>query len=95
MPITIRVPRRSMPPAVDHAVESGATSVAVDPIADDLLEGAAEIAVYLFGASAHARRAHTAIKEGLPHFKIGNRIFARRSAINNWVAVQEQGLHKN
>ena len=90
MPATIRVPRRQQQPVVENAVASAPLPVADEPFADDLLSGANAIAHFLFGKAAHARRAHTAIRQGLPHFKIGNRIFARKTAINEWIVVQER-----
>jgi hypothetical protein len=62
----------------------------MNQLADELLEGAGPIAKFLFGAKAHPRRARTAIARGAPHFKIGNRFFARRSALLQWIADQEK-----
>ena len=89
MPATFRVPRRPSRPAVENAVASAPLPVAVEPFADDLLAGANAIAKFIFGRGAHARRAHTAIRQGLPVFRIGNRLFARKSAISLWIAAQE------
>jgi hypothetical protein len=58
--------------------------------AGDLLEGAAAIAVHVFGAGTPARRGHTLLKRGLPHFRVGNRLFARKSVIAGWIAEQER-----
>jgi hypothetical protein len=58
-------------------------------VSDDVIEGAEAIAKFLFGESASFRRAYTAIKHGLPHFRIGNRIFVRKSAVTEWIERQE------
>jgi hypothetical protein len=58
-------------------------------IAEDLLEGAQEIADFLFGQGTDRRRVYYLLDRGLPHFKLGTRIFARRSSIMTWVARQE------
>jgi hypothetical protein len=62
---------------------------AATTIAEDLLEGAQEIAEFLFGHDADRRRVYYLLDRGLPHFKLGARIFARRSSIMTWVARQE------
>jgi hypothetical protein len=59
-------------------------------LSDEILEGAGPIAKFIFGETAHPRRARTAISRGAPHFKIGNRIFARRSTLLEWIADQER-----
>lgn len=59
-------------------------------LSDELLEGAGPIAKFLFGEKAHPRRARTAIARGAPHFKIGNRFFARRSSLLEWIESQER-----
>lgn len=59
-------------------------------LSEDLLEGASQIAEFIFGEGAHPRRARTAISRGAPHFRVGNRFFARRSALLQWIADQEQ-----
>ena len=56
----------------------------------DLLEGAREIATFLFGAGASQKRAYVAIRHGLPVWRIGNRVFARKSRIAKWIEEQEQ-----
>lgn len=61
-----------------------------DAIDRDLLEGASHIARFLFGQDAAARRAYTAVARGIPHFKIGNRIYARKSSLLKWISEQEE-----
>ena len=58
-------------------------------LAHDNLEGMDEIAAFIFGRGASAKRAQTAIKAGLPCWRIGNRIFARKSSIEKWIEEQE------
>jgi hypothetical protein len=66
-------------------------------LADDLLEGATEIAEFIFGSGTHARRAHTAMagkRNPLPHFQLGGRLYARKSVIVRWIADQERRKSK-
>ncbi len=61
-------------------------------LGDDLLRGADEIAKYIFGDVKHRRKVYYLTGEatkGLPHFKIGSLICARKSTILNWIAGQE------
>jgi len=52
------------------------------PFADDLLRGAAEIAVWLYGDSKFRRRVyHLVEKTNFPHFKIGSQIHAQKSVL--------------
>lgn len=60
------------------------------PLSRDLLEGADAIAKHVWGRTAKRKRAYTAIANGLPHFRIGNRLFARKSVIRSWFQDQEQ-----
>lgn len=55
----------------------------------DVLEGAKSIAEFLFGAGASESRAYTAIRRRLPVYRIGNRLFARKSKITRWIEQQE------
>jgi hypothetical protein len=60
-------------------------------LAEDILQGAAAIAVYLFGAADERRRVYYLIETGqLPHFRIGKaRVCARRSTLASWITTQE------
>ena len=64
-------------------------------LADDLLEGAAEIALFVFGNdSAKSRRRvyHLAAvdrSDRLPVFRMGNQIFARKSTLLRSIAERE------
>ncbi|SDG35492.1 hypothetical protein SAMN05216338_10019 [Bradyrhizobium sp. Rc2d] len=61
-----------------------------DRIADDLLEGANEIARFLFGPRGRRRRIYYLIaNSGLPVFRLGETIYARRSTLRAWIAEQE------
>ncbi|KWT64252.1 hypothetical protein APY04_3516 [Hyphomicrobium sulfonivorans] len=61
------------------------------PFSSDLLRGANEIAVFLFG-SVKARRKvfHLVETSKIPVFRLGSMICARRSVLMKWVAEQEQ-----
>jgi len=67
------------------------------PLADDLLHGADDIARFIYGATSDERQAesnrrrvyHAADKHGLPTFKIGGTITARKSTILKWIEAQE------
>jgi len=64
-------------------------------LADDLLEGAAEIALFVFGSdSPKSRRRvyHLAAidrSDRLPVFRMGNQIFARKSTLLRSIAERE------
>jgi hypothetical protein len=61
-------------------------------IAADLLQGADEIAEFLFGDREQRRRVYNHVERGqLPVFRLGNQVCARRSAILIWIAAQEAG----
>ncbi|MEZ2144928.1 hypothetical protein AAE026_21950 [Bradyrhizobium sp. DN5] len=60
-------------------------------VADDLLEGAEEIARFMFGSPAKRRRVyHLAAHSDLPVFRLGEIICARRSTLRTWIAEQEK-----
>lgn len=67
-------------------------ALSVPSIGDDLLRGADEIAKFVFGDAKHRRKVYYLTgdaKKGLPHFKIGSLICARKSTLLNWVKEQE------
>lgn len=67
-------------------------------LSGDLLHGADEIARYVYGepqderaAESNRRRIyHAADKHGLPTFKLGGTMTARRSTILAWIEAQEK-----
>ena len=62
-------------------------------LGDDLLRGADDIARFLFGDVKHRRKVYYLTGEapkGMPHFKMGSVICARKSTILNWIAQQER-----
>lgn len=64
-------------------------------LSDDLLEGAAEIATFVWGPNANRRKAYHAIESGwLPVWRLGNRIYARKSRLLAWIVEQENGCRK-
>ena len=59
-------------------------------LADDLLEGAAEIAAFM-GPNWNARRVfYAAERKYLPIFRLGNRLSARKSAIRRRIEELEK-----
>lgn len=61
-------------------------------LGEDLLRGADEIAKFMFGDVRHRRKIYYLTGEatkGLPHFKIGSLICARKSTILSWITEQE------
>lgn len=76
------------PPSLD-SMKQTATEV---PLGDDLLHGADAIAKFMFGDAKHRRKVYYLTGEapkGMPHFKMGSLICARKSTILNWIAEQE------
>ncbi|HEY3778597.1 MAG TPA: hypothetical protein VGL35_11125 [Rhizomicrobium sp.] len=62
------------------------------PLADDILHGADQIAVFLFGDRRQRRRVYYLKESGqLPTFEMGG-ICARKSTLLAWIAQQES-LH--
>ena len=62
-------------------------------LGDDLLHGADAIARFVFGDAKHRRKVYYLTGEaprGMPHFKIGSVICARKSTLLNWIAQQER-----
>jgi hypothetical protein len=60
------------------------------PIAGDILYGAEEIAEFLFGNRKFRRRVYNLVeRNGLPIFRIGTSICARKSTLQRWVAEQK------
>ena len=76
---------------------SGANGIGL-PLAEDLLHGADEIARFVYGpandeksAESNRRRVyHAAEKHGLPAFKLGGTVTARKSTILKWIENQEK-----
>lgn len=60
-------------------------------IAGDILYGADEIALFLFGDRKHRRRVYNLVEgNALPTFRIGVNICARKSVLLQWIDSQEQ-----
>ena len=56
----------------------------------DLLEGAGAIAAFMYGDPEKRRKVyHAAARAGLPVFRIGGAVCARRSTLVRWIADQE------
>lgn len=58
------------------------------PISDDLLEGADAIARELYGNAKYRRRVYQ-LKDELPIFQIGAKLFARKSTLLRWIEERE------
>jgi len=59
-------------------------------LADDLLEGTEEIKKFLFGNRSDRRRVYHLIdRGGLPHFRMGGRIYSRKSVLLRWIEAQQ------
>jgi len=60
-------------------------------LADDLLRGADEIALYMYGDRKFRRKIyHLAATSNAPFFKIGSMICARKSVLLKWIEAREQ-----
>ena len=60
-------------------------------VAKDILRGATEIAVFLYGSGKYRRRIyHLKATSTVPFFKIGSVICARKSVLLKWFEAQEQ-----
>ena len=56
----------------------------------DILRGAAEIAAFLFGKRTDRRKVyHLSEHAGLPVFRLGSTLCARRSTLLRWIQDQE------
>ena len=61
----------------------------IEPL--DILEGAGDIAAYIYGDREKRRKIyHAAANAGLHVFRIGGVICARRSTLLGWIADQER-----
>ena len=62
-----------------------------EEFAADMLRGAEEIALYLYGDREQRRKVyHLVATSRLPVFKLGSMICARRSVLLKWVENQEE-----
>lgn len=71
--------------------------VTTEPLADDILKGAAAIASYLFGSDGHRYRRkvyHWAETSKLPVFRLGSVLCARKSVLVDFIASQEKRIHR-
>ena len=67
-----------------------AEPVSEPALADDVLEGAAAISAFLFGAEASPRRAYRLLaSRRVPCWRLGNRYYARRTRLMRWIVEQE------
>ena len=65
-------------------------------LSEDLLEGAAAIAAFMFGDAKKRRRVYQLAEDGrgkdkLPVFRLGDTLCARRSTLQQWIAEREKG----
>lgn len=62
----------------------------VQPLADDILRGADQIAAFVYGDPRKRRKVyHLAERGHIPTFRLGATICARPSVLLRWVAEQE------
>lgn len=60
------------------------------PLADDILRGADEIAQFIFGEGASRRKVYYLAEcTRIPIFRLGSVLCARWSGLMNWIASQE------
>jgi hypothetical protein len=78
-------------PKDKSASREGATGTSVSqPDKMDLLVGAEAIAMFMFGDPDSTRRIYHAWEaHGLPAFKVGQALWARKSALVAWVNAKE------
>ena len=74
-----------------------AHSTPTPELADDLLEGADQIAEFVFGDPKLRRRVYHLASSGkdndkLPIFRLGSTICARKSTLLRWIATREGEL---
>ncbi|WP_420331886.1 DNA-binding protein [Oceanicaulis alexandrii] len=70
----------------------GANGEGASSVGADLLEGAGEIALFLWGKDKPTKRRqiyHLVESEAIPIFRMGQRIYARRSTLTAWIEKQE------
>lgn len=61
-----------------------------EEFADDLLCGADEIAIFLFGSNVCRRKVYyLAACTRVPVFRLGTKLCARRSVLLGWISAQE------
>ena len=56
-----------------------------EELLQDILEGKLAIARVVRGENATAKQADSLIKNGIPHQKVGNRYYALKSRIYDWM----------
>lgn len=71
--------------------EQAELSDVLQPLADDMLRGAYEIAEFIFGSRANRRQIYYLTETSrLPVFRLGSVLCARRSILMQWIAAQER-----
>ena len=62
----------------------------IPALGDDILRGADEIALFLYGENRHRRKVYNLIETNrLPHFRLGSTVCARKSVLLGWIKAQE------
>lgn len=73
-----------------HHLDVHRLDAADESVAPDILRGADQIALFLFGDSGARRRIYDLAEAGvLPVFRLGRIICARRSTLRSWIDHQE------
>ena len=62
----------------------------INELAGDILDGADQIALFIFGTTKKRRRVYNLVEAGeLPTFRLGSSIHARKSALLDWIQKRE------
>ncbi len=77
---------------LESAAQLACGKTAAPVLSSDTLRGANEIAAFLYGDRKFRRRVYSLVNRGgLPVFRIGVNICARRTVLLEWIAAQERG----
>jgi hypothetical protein len=99
-------PRDANPPAtgsgrrfatlMENAAQLPSPQVSASSVAGDILYGADAIALFLFGERKYRRRVYNLVEgNGLPIFRVGVNVCARKSVLLQWIAVQERSSSRH
>jgi hypothetical protein len=76
---------------IDTTIAPIQPSPAADHLSNDLMQGASQIAHFLFGDGKQRRRVYHLVQtRRLPVFRIGTTLYARKSSLLTWIEQQEK-----
>lgn len=80
---------------MDQVTRPGARKdEACQDICQDILRGADQVALFLFGDRAMRKKVyHLAEKSNLPIFRLGSVICARKTTLTRWIEDQERAAY--